>query len=270
MGNALAPDLAPLQRLLRHKFKSSKLLEEALTHKSFAMERGSRVFNERLEFLGDSVLASVVAHYLFKRYPSDDEGRLSKLKSQLVSRPSLVVWAREINLGHALRMSEGEAATGGRERDSLLANAFEALIGAIFLDGGFAVAQRFIVRHLSKKKRIVETDYKSKLQELIQKRYKIPPAYTIAEETGPDHHKTFVMQVHVRRRLLGQGEGHSKKEAEQAAALVALRKIRAHRLARRIDPTDAAEEIVDVPAPARSRRAGAAANSAPETGRFLV
>jgi ribonuclease-3 len=229
-------DAGGLERLLRSKFKNAKLLEEALTHKSHAIERGGRLFNERLEFLGDSILSAVTAHWLFKRYPSDDEGRLSKLKSQLVSRPSLVVWARDISLGKYIQMSPGEEATGGRDRESLLANAFEALIGAIFLDRGFPIAQRFIVRFLSKKKRIVETDYKSKLQEIIQKRYKIPPLYLLTEETGPDHAKTFHMEVRVRQRLLGAGEGRSKKEAEQASALQALKKIRAHRVAKKLDP----------------------------------
>jgi hypothetical protein len=150
-------------------------------------------------------------------------------------------------------MSDGEEATGGRERESLLANAFEALLGALFLDGGFSVAQRFVVRLLSKKKRIIETDYKSKLQEIIQKRYKLPPFYNLKEQKGPDHNRTFVMHVFVRRRLLGVGEGRSKKEAEQAAAWEGLKKIRAHRLAPRIDPLHMAEDnAVAVPAPRRS------------------
>ncbi|HRY29403.1 MAG TPA: ribonuclease III [Elusimicrobiota bacterium] len=223
-----------LERRIRLRFKNRKLIEEALTHKSFAIEKGAKAFNERLEFLGDSVLSTVVAHYLFKRYPNDDEGRLSKLKSLLVSRPTLVVWAKELNLGDFLYLSEGEEATGGRTRDSLLANVFEALLGAMFLDAGFQATQRFIVRRLSKKKRIVETDYKSKLQEIIQKRYKIPPHYFVAKETGPDHDKTFLMEVRVRHRLLGQGTGRTKKEAEQAAAYQALKKIRSHRLAKKI------------------------------------
>ncbi len=234
-------DSAGLEKLLRFTFKDGKLLREAVTHKSYAIERGENVFNERLEFLGDSILSAVTAHWLFKRYPSDDEGRLSKLKSQLVSRPSLVEWARDIDLGRFLLLSPGEESTGGRDRESLLANVFEALIGAIFLDQGFPKAQRFIVRFLSKKKRIVETDYKSKLQELIQKRYKVPPTYLLTAESGPDHAKTFHIEVRVRQRLLGKGEGHSKKEAEQAAAYQALKKIRAHRIAKKLDP----ESLVD-------------------------
>jgi ribonuclease III len=229
---ALEPET--LEKSIRVKFKSARLLEEALTHKSFAIEKGGKPFNERLEFLGDSILAAVTAHWLFKRYPDDDEGVLSKIKSQLVSRASLVVWAREIKLGKYLLMSVGEESTGGRDRESLLANVFEALIGAIFLDQGFPKAQRFIVRFLSKKKHIVETDHKSKLQELIQKRYKIPPQYLLVEESGPDHNKVFHMEVRVRRRLLGRGEGHSKKEAEQAAAFQALKEIRAHKIGKKM------------------------------------
>src|SRR6202158_216616 len=119
---------ARLERILGVRFKNTALLEEALTHKSFAMERGGHVpFNERLEFLGDSVLSSAVAHYLFERYPDVDEGRLSQLKSMLVSRPSLTVWGRDIGVGQYLRLSEGESATGGRERDSIVGNAMEAL-----------------------------------------------------------------------------------------------------------------------------------------------
>jgi ribonuclease-3 len=230
--NPARGDFEKLEKRVRHSFKNGKLLDEALTHKSHAMESGGKYFNERLEFLGDSILSAVVAHYFFKRFPSDDEGRLSKIKSQLVSRQSLVIWAKEIELGEFLKLSSGEEATGGRGRDSLLANAFEALIGALFLDAGFSVAQRFIVRFLSKKKRIVENDHKSKLQEFIQKRYKVPPLYVQAGESGPDHAKTFVMQVRVRSRLLGDGEGHSKKEAEQAAAKAALKKIKARKMAR--------------------------------------
>lgn len=216
-----------LEKRIRYKFKNRKLIEEALTHKSHAIEHGQKAYNERLEFLGDSVLNAVVAHYYFKKFPDENEGRLSKIKSQMVARPALVVWAKEIDLGDYLWMSGGEEATGGRTRDSLLANALEALVGALFLDGGFSVAQRFIVRLLSKQKRFVETDYKSKLQELIQKRYKVPPLYVLASEAGPDHAKTFHMEVRLRGRLLGQGEGHSKKEAEQASARQALRQIRA-------------------------------------------
>lgn len=209
------------------KFKDAELLREALTHKSHAMERNETVFNERLEFLGDSVLSIAVSEYLFKRFPSYDEGRLSKIKSQLVSRTSLVEWARDMDLGKYLFISLSEESTGGRNRDSILANAFEALIGAILLDAGFESARRFIVKHLDKKKKLVENDYKSQLQETVQKRFKIPPEYEIVSETGPDHDKTFKISVRVKTHVLGHGTGKSKKEAEQAAAKEALRKLKA-------------------------------------------
>ncbi|HOW28563.1 MAG TPA: ribonuclease III [Elusimicrobiota bacterium] len=228
METAESPEA--FERRIRLHFKNKKWLEEALTHKSCAVENPGKSHNERLEFLGDSVLALAVAHYLFKRYEDDDEGRLSKLKSLLVSRATLVTWAKELDLGKYVKMSSGEEATGGRTRDSILANAFESILGAIFLDAGFPIAQRFIVRRLAKKKRIVETDYKSKLQEIIQKKYKIPPQYVLISESGPDHDKTFLMEVRLRRFVLGQGEGHSKKQAEQAAALMAVRQLKNKRI----------------------------------------
>jgi len=222
----LPPSADTLEKKIRYKFKNRRLLEEALTHKSLAMEQGSRLYNERLEFLGDAVLGTAVAHYFFKRYPNDDEGKLSKIKSQLVSRATLVEWAKGIELGQYLLMSAGEESTGGRTRESITANAFEALIGAIFLDAGFAAAQRLITRHLAKRKRFVETDYKSQLQEIIQKKSKVPPEYRVFSEKGPDHAKIFMIEARTNKRILGRGEGHSKKEAEQAAARDSLKKLR--------------------------------------------
>src|SRR5581483_6858621 len=163
---------AKLEKILGVKFKNAALLEEALTHKSYAMEKGGRVlFNERLEFLGDSVLSSAVAHYLFEKYPTADEGRLSQLKSMLVSRPSLTVWGKEIEVGKYLRLSDGEISTGGRDRDSIVGNAMEALLGAMYLEAGFEPTKRFIDKLLSRRKRLVTADYKSKLQEWAQKKY---------------------------------------------------------------------------------------------------
>jgi len=202
-------------------------LEEALTHKSFAMEQGGHVpFNERLEFLGDSVLSAAVAHYLFNKYPDVDEGRLSQLKSMLVSRPSLTVWGREIEVGQYLRLSEGENATGGRERDSIVGNAMEALLGAMYLEAGYERAQKFIDKLLAKRKRLVTADHKSRLQEWAQKKYKIPPSYAVRRSFGPDHAKTFEMEVTISSEVLGSGSGKSKKEAEQAAAKDALKRIK--------------------------------------------
>ena len=218
---------AKLEKILGVKFKNTALLEEALTHKSFAMEQGGRIaFNERLEFLGDSILSAAVADYLFKKYPNVDEGRLSQLKSMLVSRPSLTVWGREIGVGQYLRLSGGENATGGRERDSIVGNAMEALLGAMYLEAGYERTEKFIDKLLAKRKRLVTVDHKSRLQEWAQKKYKIPPSYIVRRSFGPDHAKTFEMEVSISNEVLGSGSGKSKKEAEQAAAKDALKRIK--------------------------------------------
>ena len=215
--------LKPLEEVTGYRFKTPDLLKEALSHKSFASESKSGVYNERLEFLGDSILAAVVAHQLYVDYPQENEGTLSKKKAMLVSRPSLAVWASEINLGAYLFLGVGEESSGGRIRHSLLSNALEALIGAIYLDGGYAAAEQFIRtwcvdRHGS----LEETDYKSRLQEILQKRHKIPPNYETVEAEGPDHDKTFRVAVKLGSKPLGHGGGKTKKEAEQAAARDAL------------------------------------------------
>ncbi len=221
------PKTAKLEKILGVKFKNTALLEEALTHKSYGMEQGGHVaFNERLEFLGDSVLSAAVAHYLFERYPDVDEGRLSQLKSMLVSRPSLTVWGREIGVGQYLRLSEGENATGGRERDSIVGNAMEAILGAMYLEAGFEPTKKFIDKLLNKRKRMVTADHKSKLQEWAQKKHKIPPSYVVRRSFGPDHAKTFEIDVAISNEVLGSGSGKSKKEAEQAAARDALKGIK--------------------------------------------
>ncbi len=226
MPQAAASREELLEKKIQIKFKNKALLEEALTHKSFAVEQGGVPFNERLEFLGDSVFNTVIATLLFQRYPDVDEGKLSKYKSQLVARPSLLAWGKLLKVGAFLNLSESEEMTGGRERESLLANVMEALIGAIYLDQGFEKAQEFILTHFGKKKRIVENDFKSALQEMIQKKHKIPPSYTVIEEEGPDHDKVFHVEVRIKKKALGVGEGKSKKEAEQEAARAALKKLR--------------------------------------------
>lgn len=209
------------------QFKNRALLEEALTHKSYAMERGrDALFNERLEFLGDSILSAAVANYLFNRYPDSDEGRLSQLKSMLVSRVSLTAWGREIGLGQFLRLSEGEHATGGRERSSIVGNAMEAVLGAMYLEAGYEAAQKFIEKMLSKRRRMINPDYKSRLQEWAQKKYKIPPDYRVLRSYGPDHAKTFEIDVSIGNVSLGTGTGKSKKESEQAAAHDALQRLK--------------------------------------------
>lgn len=217
----------PLESIIGYRFKNPDLLKLALSHKSFASESGSGAYNERLEFLGDSVLAAVVAHQLFDEYPQDAEGGLSKKKSLLVSRPSLAAWGEELGLGAHLLLGVGEETTGGRSRHSLLANAVEALIGAIYLDGGYEPAAKFIRAWCSRKHgSLLETDHKSRLQELLQKRHKSPPVYELASADGPDHDKTFKILVRLADKELGRGTGKNKKEAEQAAARDALSRIR--------------------------------------------
>ena len=220
------PDLGLIEKKVRVKFQNRKLLEEAFTHKSYSIEHGATTNNERMEFLGDSIISAVVAHWLFKRFDSVDEGKLSKMKSQIVSRANLSSWAEDLQLGQYLYLSQGEEATGGRKRESLLGNVYESLVGAIFLDQGFQIAQRFILRHLAKKKRIIENDFKSKLQEIVQKKYKTPPLYIVVGESGPDHEKKFTLEVRINKRVLGMGEGRSKKEAEQLAAKEALKALK--------------------------------------------
>ena len=172
--------------------------------------------------MGDSILAAVVAHELYCAFPQEDEGKLSKKKSQIVSRPSLAHWAAELGLGDYLHLGVGEESSGGRNRQSLLANAFEALIGAVYLDGGYEAAQRFIRHGMLRHEPKADADFKSLLQEVLQKRYKVPPTYEMLQADGPDHDKTFQVQVHLGKKVLGRGNGKTKKEAEQSAARNAL------------------------------------------------
>jgi len=214
---------APIEDVLGYRFTNGDALKEALTHKSHAFENGTKKHNERLEFLGDSVLAVVVAHHLFEMYPDEDEGHLSKLKASLVSRATLARWAADIELGRYMLLGSGEESTGGRERPSILSNALEAVIGAVYLDGGFEEARKLLHRlFLDQRDKVVETDYKSGLQEIVQKQHKIPPSYILLETEGPDHDKTFTVKVMLGSKRLGVGSGKTKKEAEQAAAQDAL------------------------------------------------
>jgi ribonuclease-3 len=213
----------PLEAATGYRFKDPGLLKLALSHKSFASESGSGADNERLEFLGDSVLAAVVAHALYAEYPNEPEGILSKKKSQLVSRPTLAAWGEELGLGGRLYLGIGEETTGGRTRQSLLANAVEALIGAMYLDGGYEAAEKFVRTWCARRiGSLAETDHKSRLQEILQKRHKAPPTYETTSAAGPDHDKTFSVLVRIGARELGKGTGKNKKEAEQSAARDAL------------------------------------------------
>ena len=212
-----------IEHILGYCFKDKKLIKEALTHKSFAGEHRSSRHNERLEFLGDSILGAIVADYIYNQCPHDEEGVLSKIKANLVSRRNLYLWGKQLNLGTQMLLGHGELATGGRERDSIISNAVEAVIGAIYLDGGYPAAQAFILpwvktQQLTQDRR----DFKSVLQELLQKKEPQPPTYEVVQTVGPEHDKIFTVQVSLNGRILGTGKGHNKKQAEQQAAHDAL------------------------------------------------
>ncbi len=222
--------VAEFEKILGYTFSNPKLLKEALTHKSFINEIRSEEFrhNERLEFLGDAVLELIVTEYLFKLYPDRPEGELTSFRAALVRKESLADEAQNIQLGKYLFMSRGEEATGGRNRSYILANAFEAIIGAIYLQFGYDAAKEFILRNLVKKLTNIVTnrldiDAKSKLQEIAQEMAKTTPNYKLISESGPDHNKQFNMGIFLEEELLESGTGHSKQEAEQAAAQKALK-----------------------------------------------
>lgn len=208
------------------RFKDISYLKRALTHRSAAAEN-SLESNERLEFLGDSVVGLVVCENLFRLYPDYSEGDLAKSKAYIVSEPALAEAAQNLGLEEWVQMSTGEAATGGRRRRSILADAFEALVAAIYLDRGIQQARRVVRSALEEAIRMVATDehrrdYKSALQEQTQARTRKAPSYHILSEQGRDHDKTFLVEARIGDHILGQGTGKSKKEAEQSAAQNAL------------------------------------------------
>ena len=219
-----------LEQKLGYVFCSRELLGEALNHSSYANEhRGSRILsNERLEFLGDSILGFVTAEHLFKTYPDLPEGDLTRIRAALVCEQSLYEVALELNLGAYLKLGRGEEAGGGRERQSILADAVEAVFAAVYLDSAMASVSELIHRVLLDRsdKGVVEErkDYKTALQELVQREEGRTLTYQMTGESGPDHNKTFTFRVLVNGEAVGEGAGHSKKEAEQAAARDALRR----------------------------------------------
>ena len=226
----LRDEFEGLQRRINYRFRDRGLLEHALTHKSRAAEdaSGGVADNESLEFLGDAVLGLVVANVLFRRFPEYDEGQKSKVKASVVSTSSLARHAEQMGLGDHLLLGRGEEKTGGRFKQALLADAYEALIAAIYLDGGFDAATDFLQRELLEaidlgaSQTIVGEDYKSALQERLQALGHPLPEYRIAGETGPDHRKVFRVEVVVNGEVLGTASGNAKKEAEQEAARLAL------------------------------------------------
>ena len=211
-----------LEKNIGYHFRDKNLLKAAVTHSSYANEnRGGLAYNERLEFLGDAVLQLITSEKLFKENPDMPEGRMSKQRAALVCEDALAGYSREINLGDFMLLGKGEEATGGRNRPSILADAFEALTGAIFLDGGMDNAKRFVRRFLDVAHTSLK-DYKTLLQEIIQKNPGERLSYVVTGESGPDHDKVFNVEVHLNSNVIGKGTGKSKKQAEQAAAKEAL------------------------------------------------
>lgn len=218
----------PLEHRIGHKFRNSLLLAEALTHPSLGHETQRHHFdNQRLEFLGDAVLQLIITEHLYTLFPREAEGRLTKLRSRLVSREALRAHAMRLDLGQFLMMGRGEEASGGRERTSTLADAFEALLGAIYLDTDLATARRFVLTLAADDLAQVEAEPvdinpKGHLQEVLQAISPRSPCYELISECGPEHEKTFVVRVVWEGFTLGEGTGRSKKQAETAAALQAM------------------------------------------------
>ncbi|MFY9822516.1 MAG: ribonuclease III [Thermoanaerobaculia bacterium] len=219
----------PLEERLGYRFKRLDLLSLALTHRSWANEQGIPEHYERLEFLGDSVLGLISAEWLYSEYPELPEGELSKLKAQLVSRPALARHAEGIGLGPALKIGVGEDRSGGRTKASLLADSMEAVIGALYLDGGLEAARKVVEPMMktafAERARKELTDSKTQLQEVSQALGWDLPEYRLTAASGPDHNKVFVVECWLARELAGRGEGPSKKVAEQRAAADALAKL---------------------------------------------
>ena len=219
-----------LETKLGYQFQNPKLLDHALTHSSYANEHhlGSISSNERLEFLGDSVLGMIVADHLYRTFPDLPEGDLTRIRANLVCEGSLVLVAKEWDLGRYLKLGKGENACGGRSRPSILADAVEAVLAAVFLDGGLAhdrdIIQRFLLDRMEQVNR-ASRDHKTYLQELVQRKSGQVLSYELIGESGPDHNKIFQMQVLLNGQPIGQGTGHSKKEAEQAAANAAIERL---------------------------------------------
>ena len=214
---------------LGYIFKNEALLEAAMTHSSYANEKKPKkvVYNERLEFLGDSVLSLITSRFIYEHFSGLPEGDLSKVRAAVVCEKSLAEFARRIGIGGCLKMGKGEAASGGADRDSILADAFEALLAAVFLDSGMGASEKFLmpfiqpaVKQAVKGKRF--SDYKTELQEIVQQNKGEMLSYKLKGENGPDHCKVFEVEVYLNSNLIGTGTGRTKKEAEQRAAAAAL------------------------------------------------
>ncbi|MFV0517988.1 MAG: ribonuclease III [Aminipila sp.] len=217
------------QKNINYKFKNAEYLDKALTHSSFVQEKNDRCGkdNERLEFLGDAFFDAIISEELFKKLTNVTEGRLTKLRASIVCEKSLAEQGRNLKIGEVLKMGKGEERMGGRNRESIIADAMEAVIAAIFLDGGFEEARKFVLRTFegtiqnAVSGKLIK-DYKTELQEHLQTNGDVKISYHIDREEGPDHDKTFYVSLYTEGRLIGEGVGKSKKEAEQNAAKYAL------------------------------------------------
>ena len=222
--------LDKLEDIIGYSFMDKQLLELALTHSSYANDKklGKLKNNERLEFLGDAVLELASSEFLYKEYYSKPEGELTRLRASIVCEPTLAGTARDIKLNSYIRLGHGEEITGGRNRDSIISDAFEALIGAIYLDGGFANAKEFVLKFVLNdiENKHLFYDSKTILQEIVQKQYKERVEYVLIGETGPDHNKSFEVEAVFRNIVLGRGVGATKKRAEQQAAYEAIMSIK--------------------------------------------
>ncbi len=220
-------DMAELEALLGHSFSKRALLEQAVTHRSFANEHANEGAedNERLEFLGDAVLDLLIGHYLMETFPKFSEGELSMTRAQMVSEAGLTEVARELQLGSWLRLGKGEEQSGGRDKPSILSDALEAVVAALYLDGELSAAREFVRLRFESHTPATPgmgADHKTRLQELVQSRWKMTPVYELVGESGPDHDKVFEVALIVDGTELSRARGRSKKVAEQRAAALAL------------------------------------------------
>ena len=219
--------LKDLEEAIGYRFQNISLLQQAMAHSSYANERwhDSLMSNERLEFLGDSILGMLVADYLYRTFPNRPEGELTRMRADMVCERALAAVAERIGLGNHLLLGHGEEAGGGRNRDSILADAVESVIAACFLDGGMDAARQFINTFVLTEvpvKKLRNADYKTALQELVQQKKNQTLSYMLVGESGPDHDKQFRVEVSLNGRVIGTGEGKSKKRAEQDAAKAAV------------------------------------------------
>ena len=225
-------DIAELEALLEYSFENRELLQRALTHRSYANEHASEDLedNERLEFLGDAVLDLLVGHHLMLTFPRLSEGELSMTRAQMVSEAGLTKVAREMQIGHWLLLGKGEEQSGGRDKASILSDALEALVAALYLDGTLETARAFVQARFEShtpRRPGLGSDHKTRLQELVQRRWKIAPVYELVGESGPDHDKVFEVALVVDGHEKSRAKGRSKKVAEQSAALLALDRLEA-------------------------------------------